>query len=88
MELLCSGHYNMERTEAAARTGWREDPIHPTNHSVAKMALHLIEKLSYYNPSKTSIGGGGGQRRTCRVRLAINGSCQRASLLQRQLQHC
>ena len=48
MELLCGDGYSMERAEAAARLGWQEDPVHPTKHSVAKMALHLIEKMGDY----------------------------------------
>ncbi len=35
----------MELAEAMSRTGWIEDPVHPSTHSMAKMALHLTENL-------------------------------------------
>jgi hypothetical protein len=36
----------MERAEPAERTGWVTDPAHPSRHAVAKIGLHLIEKMA------------------------------------------
>ncbi len=45
----------MKKAEAAARTGWTTDPVHPSRHTVAKIGLHLLEKMGNYSP----VGGGG-----------------------------
>jgi hypothetical protein len=50
MELICGDQYTMEKAEAAARTGWTTDPVHPSRHTVAKIGLHLIEKMGNYVP--------------------------------------
>jgi hypothetical protein len=55
MELICGDQYTMEKAEAAARTGWTTDPVHPSRHTVAKIGLHLIEKMGNYVPV---VGGG------------------------------
>jgi hypothetical protein len=55
MELICGDQYTMEKAEAAARTGWTTDPVHPSRHTVAKIGLHLIEKMGNYMPVR---GGG------------------------------
>ncbi len=55
MELICGDQYTMEKAEAAARTGWTTDPVHPNRHTVAKIGLHLIKKMGNYMP----VGGGG-----------------------------
>ncbi len=56
MELICGDQYTLEKAESAARTGWTTDPVHPSRHTVAKIGLHLIEKMGNYTP----VGGGGG----------------------------
>ncbi len=55
MELICGEQYSMERAEMAARTGWVTDPVHHSRHTVAKIGLHLIEKMANYTPV---VGGG------------------------------
>jgi hypothetical protein len=55
MELICGDQYTMEKAEAAARAGWTTDPVHPSRHTVAKIGLHLIEKMGNYSP----VGSGG-----------------------------
>jgi hypothetical protein len=46
MELICGKKYNLERATAAATTCWAGDVIHPTSHTYAKMALHLLEAIA------------------------------------------
>ncbi len=58
MELICGDQYTLEKAETAARTGWTTDPVHPSRHTVAKIGLHLIEKIGNYTP----VGRGGGKR--------------------------
>jgi hypothetical protein len=66
MELICGDQYTMERAETAARTGWTTDPVHPSRHTVAKIGLHLIEKMGNYTP----VGSGdGGKRASSSLRL-------------------
>jgi hypothetical protein len=57
MELICGEQYTMERAETAARTGWTTDPVHPSRHTVAKIGLHLIEKMGNYTPVGSGDGG-------------------------------
>jgi hypothetical protein len=55
MELICGGGYNLEKAAAAAKSAWMSDPIHPSGHTYAKMALNLLEAMA---PSgKVVIGG-------------------------------
>ncbi len=56
MELICGDQYTLEKAEMASRTGWTTDPVHPSRHTVAKIGLHLIEKMGNYSP----VGRGGG----------------------------
>ncbi len=35
-----------EKVEQTLRAGWALDPVHPTSHVYAKMALNLIEKVA------------------------------------------
>jgi hypothetical protein len=35
-----------EKVELTLRAGWALDPVHPTSHVYAKMALNLIEKVA------------------------------------------
>jgi hypothetical protein len=46
--------------ETAARTGWTTDLVHPSRHTVAKIGLHLIEKMGNYTP----VGSGDGGKKT------------------------
>jgi hypothetical protein len=55
MELICGDQYTMEKAAVAARTGWTTDPVHPSRHTIAKIGLHLIEKMGNYVP----VAGGG-----------------------------
>jgi hypothetical protein len=61
MELICGDQYTLEKAETASRTGWTTDPVHPSRHTVAKIGLHLIEKMGNYSPVSSG-GGSGGQR--------------------------
>jgi hypothetical protein len=45
MELVCGQGYNLEKAEAAARSTWVSDPVHPSNHSFATMARNLLEAM-------------------------------------------
>ncbi len=65
MELICGKNYNLEKATSAATSCWTGDVIHPTNHTYAKMALHLLEAIAPQNPAVppqagSSRGGGGG----------------------------
>jgi hypothetical protein len=60
-ELICGDQYTLEKAEAASRMGWTTDPVHPSRHTVAKIGLHLIEKMGNYTPVSSG-GGNGGQR--------------------------
>jgi hypothetical protein len=58
MELICGKKYNLERATAAATTCWAGDVIHPTSHTNAKMALHLLEAIA---PQEAPRPGGSAQ---------------------------
>jgi hypothetical protein len=68
VELICGKKYNLEKATAAATSCWTTDVIHPTSHTYAKMALHLLEAIAPQDsgrpsgPSKAggARGGGGG----------------------------
>jgi hypothetical protein len=60
MELVCGQGYNLEKAVAAARSAWVSDPVHPSNHSFAKMALNLLEAMA---PSGILPRGGGSSGR-------------------------
>ncbi len=47
IELACGAGCGREKVEQTIRAGWALDPVHPTSHVYAKMALNLIEN---YNP--------------------------------------
>jgi hypothetical protein len=57
MELICGKKYNLERATAAATTCWAGDSVHPTSHTYAKMALHLLEAIA--PQEATGLGGSG-----------------------------
>jgi hypothetical protein len=63
MELICGDQYTLEKAETASRTGWTTDPVHPSRHTVAKIGLHLIEKMGNYSPVGCG-GDNGGKRAT------------------------
>jgi hypothetical protein len=58
MELICGKKYNLERATAAVTTCWAGDVIHPTSHTYAKMALHLLDAIA---PHKAPRPGGSAQ---------------------------
>jgi hypothetical protein len=51
IELVCGEGCGREKVEQTLRAGWALDPVHPTSHAYAKMALNLIEKVKP-NPKK------------------------------------
>ncbi len=62
MELIWGKKYNLEKATAAATTCWAADVIHPTSHTYAKMALHLLEAIAPQDtprPSGSAQAGGG-----------------------------
>jgi hypothetical protein len=68
MELICGDQYTLERAETAARTGWTTDPVHPSRHTIAKIGLHLIEKMGNYTP----VGGGDGGKRAASSSIRLD----------------
>jgi hypothetical protein len=70
IELLCGEGCGREKVEQTLRAGWAHDPVHPSGHVYAKMALNLIEKVAAptvkQNPKKrkrsddTGSGSGSG----------------------------
>ncbi len=75
MELICGDQYTLEKAATAARTGWTTDPVHPSRHTVAKIGLHLIEKMGNYTPP---VGGGG--EASGKRGAAISSSARKAGL--------
>ncbi len=71
MELICGKKYNLEKVTAAATSCWTADVIHPTSHTYAKMALHLLEAIAPQNTGRpvqaggARSGGGAGYGRKC-----------------------
>ena len=84
MELICGDQYTMQKAETASRTGWTTDPVHPSRHTVAKIGLHLIEKMGNYSPVGSG-GGNGGQRSAA---PAIPRSDNRANSKRRRDESC
>jgi hypothetical protein len=70
IELICGDGCGREKVEQILRAGWAHDPVHPSGHINAKMALNLIEKVAAptlkQNPKKrkrsddTASGSGSG----------------------------
>jgi hypothetical protein len=54
MELICGKKYNLEKATAAATSCWTADVIHPTSHTYAKMALHLLEAIAPQDTGRPS----------------------------------
>jgi uncharacterized membrane protein YgcG len=46
LELICGSGYSRERAASTISTCWHLDPVHPSKHTYAKMALNLLEKLT------------------------------------------
>jgi hypothetical protein len=46
IELICGEGCGREKAEQTLRSGWAQDPVHPSGHIYAKMALNLIEKVA------------------------------------------
>jgi len=63
IELLCAGKTSMDKLEHAILTGWQQDPVHPTKHTYAKIALHLLEKLAEPSRMPTTATAGRGIKR-------------------------
>ncbi len=70
MELICGKKYNLEK--ATATTCWAGNVIHPTSHTYAKMALHLLDTIAPQEAPRPGgsqqagggrSGGGGGNNR-------------------------
>ncbi len=71
IELVCGTGCGREKVDQTLRAGWALDPVHPTSHVYAKMALNLIEKVA--NPGNKAesqkrkrsedSGSGSGSRR-------------------------
>ena len=59
MELICGDGYDLSKAEAAARSCWAFDPIHPSPHTYAKMALNLIEKIAPGSAEPPSVSSRG-----------------------------
>ncbi len=60
LELISGPGYNTEKAAAVINSGWAFDPVHPSKHVYAKMALNLLEKIA--PSSKTSGSGGRGHQ--------------------------
>jgi uncharacterized membrane protein YgcG len=70
LELISGTGYNTEKAAAVINSGWAFDPVHPSKHVYAKMALNLLEKIAPQNQHKpedrkrswsvSNPGGGGG----------------------------
>jgi hypothetical protein len=55
VQLVCGD--SMEKKVQTMRAGWASDPVHPSAHIYAKMALNLIEKVSVVAAPQTAAGG-------------------------------
>jgi hypothetical protein len=60
LELISGAGYNAEKAAAVISSGWAFDPVHPSKHVYAKMALNLLEKVAPHNMDS----GQSGQRPT------------------------
>jgi hypothetical protein len=58
LELISGAGYNADKAAAVISSGWSFDPVHPSKHVYAKMALNLLEKVAPHNME----GGQSGQR--------------------------
>jgi hypothetical protein len=46
IELVCGAGCGKEKIEQTLTAGWALDPVHPSSHVYAKMALNLIEAVA------------------------------------------
>ncbi len=46
IELVCGAGCGREKIEQTLTAGWALDPVHPSSHVYAKMALNLIEAVA------------------------------------------
>jgi hypothetical protein len=46
LELICGSGYSRDRAATIINSCWHMDPVHPSKHTYAKMALNLLEKLA------------------------------------------
>jgi hypothetical protein len=85
MELICGKKYNLERATAAATTCWAGDAVHPTSHTYAKMALHLLEAIAPQEATglggsgRGGGGGGGDAARSASALTAIASPCRKTT---------
>jgi hypothetical protein len=56
LELSCGPGMNLEKAEMATRVAWISDPVHPSGHTFAKMALNLLEAMAPTGKLATSTG--------------------------------
>ncbi len=61
LELIAGPGYNTEKAAAVINNGWAFDPVHPSKHVYAKMALNLLEKIALSRKADGCGGGGGNQ---------------------------
>jgi hypothetical protein len=64
LELISGTGYNTEKAAAVINSGWAFDPVHPSKHVYAKMALNLLEKIASQNQHKPKTGRGAGASAT------------------------
>ncbi len=65
LELISGPGYNTEKAAAVINSGRAFDPVHPSKHVYAKMALNLLEKIA---PQSRNSGSGGQQQPDSRKR--------------------
>ncbi len=54
IELVCGTGCSKEKIEQTLTAGWALDPVHPSSHVYAKMALNLIEAVAAPKPNTDS----------------------------------
>jgi hypothetical protein len=54
IELVCGTGCSKEKIEQTLISGWALDPVHPSSHVYAKMALNLIEAVAAPKPNTDS----------------------------------
>ncbi len=59
LELIAGPGYNTEKAAAVINSGWAFDPVHPSKHVYAKMALNLLEKIALSSKAGGCGGSGG-----------------------------
>ena len=46
LELICGKGYSRDKVEQVVLAGWPTEPVHPTGHIYAKMALNLLDLIA------------------------------------------